>query len=356
MRVVFRTDASTAIGSGHVMRCLTLADALKHLGANISFICAPLPGNQIDRVRNAGFPVATLSESGADADLTHAILQDIKPDWLIVDHYQLNASWERLQRQVCGKIMVIDDLADRAHDCDLLLDQTYQRKSDDYRQLVPDLCKLLTGTRYALLRPEFAQYRESSLSRRQHNTPHTHFPRQILITFGGTDPDNMTGQILQALRSYPSLPKECKLLVVMGNQAPHIKNVMEISHDFPYSVDILSNVSNMAELMTQSDLCISAAGSTSWETACLGVPTLMTSIADNQQLALKILGKQKLVLTLDSQNITQSLTAQLNAALDNSGTLLRLLSNRFSQICDGHGAERVAEYLYQSEQVKHSGM
>ncbi len=355
MRVVFRTDASTEIGSGHVMRCLTLAHALKESEADISFICSPLPGNQIDRIHNAGFPVNTLNDSGSDADQSHSILIDTKPDWLIVDHYQLDAYWEHAQRQACDQIMVIDDLADRTHDCDLLLDQTYQRKSDEYRQLVPEHCEILTGTHYALLRAEFAQYREHSLSRRQKGTPQAQALQQILITFGGTDPGNMTGQVLHTLGYYPSLPENCKLVVIMGNQAPHIEYVMKISHDFPYPVDILLNVTNMAELMTQSDLCISASGSTSWEAACLGIPTMMTSIADNQLLALQILSNNKLVLKLDPLNISHSLISQLNIVMKDSGTLLPLLSRRFSQICDGLGAQRVTEHLLKSEQVKYSG-
>ena len=271
------------------------------------------------------------------------------PDWLIVDHYLLDASWEHNQRENCGSIMVIDDLADRKHDCDLLLDQTYLRLSDDYRLRVPGHCNILTGTHYALLRAEFALHREISLNRRLKRSPKTQPLGQILITFGGTDPSNMTGRILKTLSTYPSLPENCKLLVVMGNQAPYIKHVIEITHDFPYPVDIVVNVTNMAELMTQSDLCICAAGSTSWEAACLGIPTMMTRIADNQHLTLQTLSDEKLVLKLDPLNIGHSLTTQLDIIIKDSGTLLPLLSSRFSHVCDGLGAKRVAKYLLKSE-------
>ena len=193
--VVFRVDASLQMGTGHVMRCLTLADALKIKGAVCHFICREQLGDLITRTRERGYQVHTLPVENVvvsevddeetydnnkpahshwlgtrwktDAELTSVILENLRPDWLVVDHYALDAHWESEVRKNCKKLMVIDDLADRMHDCDLLLDQTFGRIEDTYKPWVPQQCKLLTGSKYSLLRPEFAALRQFSLQRRE---------------------------------------------------------------------------------------------------------------------------------------------------------------------------------------------
>src|SRR5690606_32725265 len=188
-KIVFRCDASIQIGSGHVMRCLTLADELSRQGAESFFICRQHDGSLIEILQQRGYQVYTLPlehglviESASKATLAHAdwlvttqhrdaelsrsIVEQIKPNWLIVDHYALDENWEKRLRQYCKKIMVIDDLADRKHDCDVLLDQNFGRYAQDYAAYVNKDCELLCGSKYALLRPEFAEWRSYSLERR----------------------------------------------------------------------------------------------------------------------------------------------------------------------------------------------
>jgi len=185
MRLVFRTDASLTIGSGHVMRCLTLAEALRTRGAQCFFVCREHPGNLLELIRKRGFeacalhlntscaaaatvdaerPTAHAAWLGAhwrtDAAQTLAACGGSDVDWLIVDHYALDARWEAELRPACRKLMVIDDLADRNHDCDLLLDQNLVAESDArYQQRVPPGCTLLLGPRYALLQPLYRELR-----------------------------------------------------------------------------------------------------------------------------------------------------------------------------------------------------
>lgn len=297
MKVAFRADASLDIGTGHVMRCLTLADGLAARGADCQFICRTHEGNLVEFIRSKGYTTHALpagvtlprsctdlahapwlgATQAEDAEACAPILTAQRPDWLIVDHYSLDARWERALAPHYRKLMVIDDLADRPHACDLLLDQTFGREAADYRPLVPAYSRLLCGSQYALLRPEFAALRPYSLRRRARPAL-----RELLITMGGVDKDNATRQVLQALRSCP-LPADCRVTVVMGATAPWLDDIREQAHDMPWPTRVLVGVSDMAQLMADSDLAIGAAGATSWERCCLGVPTIMLVLAENQR-------------------------------------------------------------------------
>jgi UDP-2,4-diacetamido-2,4,6-trideoxy-beta-L-altropyranose hydrolase len=248
MKVVFRVDASLLIGIGHVMRCLTLADALKTQGALCYFISREHPGHLLDVIEQRGYQVnrleAPLTHAINESELTHAawlgstwetdatdtaaILADLQPDWLVVDHYALDHRWEGALAPHYRKLLVIDDLADRPHRCDLLLDQNLGRQPQDYVGLVPTHCQVLTGSQYALLRPEFAALRPYSLQRRQAQPA----LRQLLISMGGVDQPNATGQVLQALKTC-ALPADCRITVVMGLAAPRLQNVQELARQMP---------------------------------------------------------------------------------------------------------------------------
>ncbi len=365
--VVFRTDASLQIGTGHVMRCLTLADALKAHGAHCHFITRAHPGHLLDAIRQRGHGVSVLpvaASSGnpcssdldamgphhaawlgaawqADVEQTCAALAACVPDWLVVDHYALDARWERLLRPHCRRLMVIDDLADRLHDCDLLLDQTWGRDPADYAPWVPAGCSLLCGSNYALLRPEFAALRLSSLQRREHDPELKH----LLVTMGGVDYGNATGQVLEALQS-SCLPRDCRISVVMGATAPWLEQVRQQARTMPWPVDVKVNVPDMAQIMVNSDLAIGAAGATSWERCCLGLPALMVVLAENQKNlahALECAGAARVIDTLEE------IPARVPDLLDQ---LVALPGLRFemglaaSRMVDGLGAETVAGLMY----------
>lgn len=365
MRIVFRVDASLEIGTGHVMRCLTLADALAAKGADCEFICRAHQGNLIEFIRGNGYVALVLpiaNEAGAGsiapgqgdyaADLAHShwlgatqtqdaeacalFLAAQKPDWLIVDHYALDAHWERAVAPHYRKLMVIDDLADRPHACDLLLDQTFSRNVADYRALVPADCSLLCGSQYALLRAEFAALRPYSLQRRARPAL-----RELLITMGGVDKDNATGQVLQALRTCP-LPVDCRVTVVMGSTAPWLDEVRKQAQDMPWPTRVLVGVSDMAQLMADSDLAIGAAGATSWERCCLGLPTIMLVLADNQDKIAEALYEAGAVHFFDTQKIKNQplITPEYLVPLK-----LSAMGRAAAEITDGLGAAKVAETL-----------
>ncbi|MEQ6890043.1 UDP-2,4-diacetamido-2,4,6-trideoxy-beta-L-altropyranose hydrolase [Halomonas sp. CS7] len=301
---MFRADASLQIGSGHVMRCLTLAEALRKRGAECHFLCREHPGHALALLQARGFAVHRLptGQPGApaaagqpsrtpqpahadwlgttwEADAAQCIkvVQRLAPDWLVVDHYALDARWEVRVTPADCRLLVIDDLADREHHADLLLDQNLGRRVEDYAGLVPAHCRCLIGPRHALLRPEFARLRETSLARRR--TPRL---RELLITLGGVDKDNATTDVLSALSDCP-LPDDCRITLVMGASAPWRDAVQAKAATLPWPTEVVVNVTNMAEHMASANLAIGAAGSTSWERCCLGLPTLMVVLAENQQ-------------------------------------------------------------------------
>lgn len=302
MRVAFRVDSSLDIGAGHVMRCLTLAGALRNEGVVCQFLSRTLPGHLIETIRGHGFPVEVLSDSTApqeatlpdgpgpanaawlgthwahDARQSCAVLEASPVDWLIVDHYALDARWESELRKYCRRLMVIDDLADRGHDCDLLLDQNLGRAAADYAGLAPEGCDILAGPRYALLRPEFAALRSYSLARRAARSR----ANRILVSMGGVDSSNATGRVLEALEKYDLL-KEITIEVVMGPTAPWLAEVRAHAARSRHAIHVHRNVDNMARLMADADVAIGAAGTTSWERCCLGLPTIVLALAENQK-------------------------------------------------------------------------
>jgi len=355
MKVVFRVDASLEMGTGHVMRCLTLADELKRSGHECTFISRQQAGELTELIKQREHAVYVLPECTelTDCHLTHSnwlkggkkrdaeesakILQTINPDWLVVDHYGIDKAWEELMRLYVKRILVIDDLADREHDCDVLLDQNLGQTDEMYRSLVPEGCQILTGCHYALLRPEFADCRELSLEYRKGKTQID----RVLISMGGVDKENYTEEALNGLAS-SVLNDKTEVTVVLGKQAPWLTEVKAQAANSRLNVRVLSNVSNMAELMSQSDLAIGAAGSTSWERCCLGLPTLMCVLADNQRkiaAALEQAGASALII-----NSAEDFSLQINHftqfPLDLTG-----ISVRAASLVDGRGAERVASQL-----------
>jgi UDP-2,4-diacetamido-2,4,6-trideoxy-beta-L-altropyranose hydrolase len=370
MKVAFRADASLQIGTGHVMRCLTLADSLAAKGAGCEFMCRAHEGNLIEFIRSKGYVVHPLpiaqkaSTDSAASGLVNAstrglahrhwlgvtqaqdfeacapLLAAQRPDWLIVDHYSLDARWERALADHYRKLMVIDDLADRSHVCQLLLDQTFGRDAANYRTLVPADCRVLCGSQYALLRPEFAALRPFSLQRRVQPVL-----RELLITMGGVDKDNATGQVLQALRACP-LPADCRITVVMGATAPWLDMVRIQAREMTWQIRVLMGVSDMAQLMADSDLAIGAAGATSWERCCLGLPTGILVLAENQRYAAGLLEKIGAVKTLLlGSTLVEQISDFILDAIDSS-EYLKNLSVRASAITDGRGCVRVADSIF----------
>ena len=342
MQLAFRVDASLQAGTGHVMRCLTLADELRRRGADARFLCREEPGNLIALIESRGYQTENLGSGTAlvqqsDAKLCARHLAQRRPDWIVVDHYALAQEWERAVRQYTGKILVIDDLADRDHDCDLLLDQNlYDGVEKRYGSRVPKQCRQLIGPRLALLRPEFAALR-SKVSR-----PARPIAR-LLINFGGADSTNETARILGLLQDL--LPPAVSVDVVLGATNPHVKQIRSLASTArPISVHVATD--RMAELMSQADAFVGAGGSTTWERLCLGLPALVVAVAENQVPTAQYLGKLGVIdyVGAASAVTVDALRASLARFLiDHEGRAR--MAELGMQLVDGRGAERVTDCL-----------
>ena len=350
MKIAFRVDASSQIGTGHFMRCLTLADALKQRDAQIRFISRHLPEHLRDMLAAKALQFMPLNSSSiesisddlaqshwlgtsqhVDAQDTIQALSDQTWDWLVVDHYALDARWESVLRQTAKKTLVIDDIADRQHDCDVLLDQNfYADMKTRYTGKVPEHCQLLLGPRYALLREEFRQLREQI-------TPRTGPVKRVLVFFGGVDADNYTARAIKALANIGS--HDLKVDVVLGAQHPHREQIELACADHDFVCHVQTN--RMAELMASADLAVGAGGSASWERCCLGLPALVFSTASNQRPLVEEAALRGLLYApLSQSGIAPSIELHLKALLDNPH-LLELISRRGLEAVDGLGVQRV---------------
>ena len=303
-RILIRCDASLSIGSGHVMRCRTLARQLRLYGAEVLFLCRSQPGDLIALLESE-FRVLALPEQplvscdglvgrdlyaawlgcsqneDADQCLTALASADfLTADWLVVDHYGLEASWEAhlldalAGEKVTPKLLAIDDLADRPHKAEILLDQNFFGECSDqrYQGLVPTDCLQLLGPHFALLGTEYAQLHPLVPVRTE--------LRRVLVFFGGVDPDNLTGRTLDALMD-PALAN-LAVDVVIGHQWPHRQAVSDLVSQRPLTT-LHGPMQSLAGLIARADLAIGGCGATTWERACLKLPSLVVAIAENQR-------------------------------------------------------------------------
>lgn len=344
-----------------MMRCLTLASALRRRGAVVRFLCRELPEGLASRIAaDYNFELGRLPPPSAEGfldagpALAHAqwlpvsqqrdatdVLESMNgqasPDWMVVDHYALDRRWEARLRPYVRRILAIDDLADRSHDCDILLDQNlFLSSGNRYAGRVPPACGVLLGPRYALLRPEFAAAR-AALAARSGEL------RRILVFFGSFDPSNQT---LKALRAISAAGiGEIGVDVVIGENSLYRSQIEDHCRRTP-SHSLHIQAEGMAALMARADLAVGAAGATTWERCCLGLPALVITIAENQieiargcdrAGAVKYLGHGDAVLEHDLAIALRNLAG--------SPSRLAQMSRRAMDLVDGLGADRVCDGL-----------
>lgn len=372
--VIFRCDASLTIGSGHVMRCRSLARALKHRGAEIAFLCRRQPGDLINHLGEE-FLVLALAElpqcapetaehnpstgkelyrswlgcseeqDAADCLAALASAHLGPPSWLVVDHYGLGSSWERLiqagVKQARGselQVLVLDDLANREHQASVLMDANRVNPSlpDPYRNLLPEACTTLLGPAYALLDPLYPKLQPLLPARSQLT--------RVLVFFGGMDSANHAALALQALNHRRLV--HLWVDVVVGTGAPHRADLEARVVKRP-NTNLHVALPSLAGLMARADLALGAAGTTSWERACLGLPSLVVPVAENQQLVAKALQATGVARCLDLQTAAdpvQMLEGALLELLD-APEALHGMSEACHQLGDGRGLARVVATL-----------
>ena len=351
LTVAIRVDASTRIGTGHVIRCLSLAGFLRSEGAEVFFLSRLHEGNLVGLIQENGYEVVALGDgTGAsdcgreyeqwlgvswqeDARDTLKSLASRRVDWLVVDHYGLSDQWEGEVRSGCRALMVIDDLLERRHRCELLVDQNLQMEGVDQRARVYNsTAEFLIGPKYAMLRSAFRDRREEGIKTRDGN------PRRVVLFFGGTDPTNET---MKALRAFALFPKSTfEIEVVVGTLNPHRQAIASHCMEFGYHMHVGAN---MARLYARADLAIGAPGTSTWERLCMGVPSALVGVAENQE---------RIGQVLDEEGYAFYLGRSCEVSVANYEELLRALpylrgelgrqSRRGLSLVDGHGASRVA--------------
>jgi len=357
LNIAFRADSSYQIGIGHIMRCLTLALVIKKQHqVTISFFCRKTEGNINNLILAHGFKVMQMQapKQSIHETLTHSswlgatqqqdVCEFIKLsnkeyfDLIITDHYAIDQIWHKQIATQTKKIMVIDDLADRIHQCDYLLDQTFNCSPAKYNKLVPTNCIQMLGTKYALLRDEFQQQKKKQKTNNRAN---------LLVMFGGSDPDNLT---LQALNQLVKRSDIDKITIILANSALHIDSVSQFldKQKNTLNLDLKINPTNIAALMSQADLAIGAAGTTSWERCTIGLPAVVIIQAENQREIANELSNKQVISYIESFEIETLLNKQIDQWLNNPSRLKVSIVNG-QEICDGYGAYRVSNRILKNE-------
>ncbi len=358
-RVVFRADASALIGSGHIVRCLALAHELGKAGWRIIFVAREMPPALRELVRKAGHVLRLLpphpeeaarSDDGpgtcahwlrvpwqVDAEQTAALVHTLGgADWLVVDHYAIDARWEKMLRPLARRILVLDDLADRPHDCDMLVDELVIRRPREYAGLVPETCQVLTGAEHALLRPEFRRLRPSALQRRRECGT----LRRVLVMFGGGTERSFLLRTLEIVTSI--LPDNVEMDVALGAMRLTEEDLAKIGRILSGRGAVHDFSANMARLMHDADMAIGASGMGAYERCCMGLPSVQFIQADNQRGTAEYFQRAGVALTIDATG--PSYFRELRRAVERlvmEDALRREMVRRAASLVDGEGARRI---------------
>lgn len=337
-RILAFPDCGPRIGGGHVMRCLTLARALSGRGCRVAFAANPPAQAVLEAFGPRDITVYPLSDDLAEAAPRAAAWADaFKADWVLLDHYRLSETQE-IGFKGRRRLAVLDDLADRPRPADLVVNPGYGLTPRNYLGLVPDDAQVLAGPQFALVRPEFAAHRDQSLERRREGGHLKH----VLIALGLTDVEGITARVVRALE--PHL-EGLILDVVLADTAPSLA-VLKAQAKTDCSLRLHVDSHAMAELMSQADIAVGAGGSSVWERATLGLPTVTVILADNQRRMAEAMANVGLTLTVDAlaSDFEAKLVEAVRKLIDDPA-LRRWLFEAPCHACDGLGAERVAEAM-----------
>jgi len=355
--ILFRADASPLIGSGHLMRCLALANELQSQGARCAFLVREQSLGQLgDSVKAQGHELLLLpggatnaAQQEEDASMCRSALAGLVPArWLVVDHYALDARWEKAMRPVANAVMAIDDLANREHDADLLLDQNLVPEMEQrYESKLRSGCRQLLGPRYALLRREF-WHQVDALRGVGILQP------RLLLMFGGADPQALTLRVLRILVAQGWLGE---VDVVAGSLFLQLDELRSLLTQLPQARLHVASF-DIANLMRRADLALGSPGVSSWERCCTGLPTIAISQADNQEeigAALARVGAH-LYLGRAEDLGDEDIRAALQV-MCGTPWLRQAMAIASLRVCDGGGALRVANVLLRSAmQIRPAGI
>jgi UDP-2,4-diacetamido-2,4,6-trideoxy-beta-L-altropyranose hydrolase len=337
--LLIRADASVAIGTGHVMRCLALAQAWQDAGGRVTFVMAESTPAIEERLRNEGVGLVRIDGvvgSDFDSEQLVALARTHDPSWVIVDGYEFGSGYQRALKNERLNVVLIDDNGRAGtYAADVVLNDNLHAQECLYQNR-EEHTRLLLGTRYALLRREFV-----SAAAPRKISP---IGRKLLVTMGGSDPDNVTCRAMEAIEQVAI--ENLDVTVVAGGSNPHLASIARSVAESRHRCRILSNVTNIQELISWADLAISAAGTACWEYCALGLPAVLVAVAENQignANALHVAGAAK--LASGGSRFVVGEIAQLITRLANSASERQSLSRTARTLVDGGGAARVLSVL-----------
>jgi UDP-2,4-diacetamido-2,4,6-trideoxy-beta-L-altropyranose hydrolase len=338
--VLIRADASVTTGTGHLMRCLALAQAWQDAGGRVAFAMAEVTDAVRSRISSEEMESFTIEAKPASADdsrLTRELAQRSGADWVALDGYHFGAGYRDELRSAGQKLIFLDDEGiDARCSADIILNQNSDAHEEKYPCREPHM-KLLLGTQYVLLRREFLAWRgrEKETSRSA---------SQLLVTMGGSDPDNLTGKVIQALRSITA--DGLHAVVLAGGSNPHFASLRDAVSDSSGAVRLQASASNMPELMAQADLAIIAGGGTLWELLYMSCPVLSFSRNAVQSRILKDLHEKGVVHHLgDPGQVAPEILARTISELAASSERRAAMAKAGRRQVDGEGARRVCEVM-----------
>tara|TARA_A100001015_G_scaffold133674_1_gene148327 strand:- start:2406 stop:3956 length:1551 start_codon:yes stop_codon:yes gene_type:complete len=354
MNVVFRVDSSSKIGTGHVIRCKTLARALKKKGCEVLFISRDHNGNISKNLSDEGYEVLLLPASQdiikdesnyldwlevsqkIDADDTVCAIKSKKVDLLIVDHYALDKEWEDAVQPYVDKLMVIDDLANRKHSCDILLDQNFSNDAQyRYKNLIDNKCVTFFGPEYALLNSAYTNYKERKNYSKMNN--------RVLIFMGGSDNENITLKLLNIFKKNKFL--DIEIDIVLGINYSNKDKLIDEANSREFT-NIYASKPHLADLMARADIAIGAGGVTTWERMSMGLPSIVISVAENQEHICKELSEADLITYIGkSQDFNKKIVSSTLSNILKDTKHLNNQSIKCKSLVDGLGTNRIVEYL-----------
>lgn len=337
--LVIRADASPEIGTGHVMRCLALAEPWLQGGGNITFVSAKLPSALAKRIKISGIQLQSLSAppgGEADAKELAQIAKKQKADWVVVDGYHFEANYQRELKNAGLRFLFFDDFGHAKHYCaDFVLNQNLGAGENLYSSR-ESFTKLLLGARFVQLRNEFSKWRDW----RRTIPPQT---KKILVTLGGSDSENVTLKVVQAIQQISDLKFEAA--IVIGGSNPHGEELKSVTQSSP-AIRLIQDAENMPELMAEADLAIAAGGTTAWELAFMGLPALMMVMADNQRSNAEQLQSAGVARNLGwHKDLPPEKIAQQMGSLSDDFLTRGKMSRCGKELVDGLGSERVMSCL-----------
>ena len=361
INIVIRCDASNKIGSGHIMRCRNLGRELKTYGARVIFVCRSGKGDLINLIEKE-FEVISLSQkvqgpegsNQLDLKLQQNEEEDAiecassirrrqigKIHWIIVDHYDLGKIWEKKIKEKVDssreiKLMAVDDLANREHHVNVLLDQNYYGQSTElrYESLVPESCTKLLGPRCTIMGSEYATLHKLIPSRKN--------LRRIMIFFGGSDEANLTAKTLDILTKKELENYAIDVVIGSGYQ---YKNQLEYMREKRKSINIYCQIPSLAGIIARADLAIGAGGTTTWERICLKLPTVVIPCAYNQREHSRELNKIGAIELIETNARDQVFDELLISKVTDQHIIERFNSSGFGELVDGRGCQNIVECM-----------